>query len=241
MVTESGAPGRVFQRIAVKFLDAGRELIGSLTITCKGLPEMRTLAWPCLSAQVGEATRVDVRNVLAASYADGLAPASDAYQTLRDVMVQLDMGRIEVREPRSARRWTRNCRVGRLLAMPTTATARRSSSATLSRSLSSPFELSVHPHDVLGYGVALYRVGPRRVDADPPVTLIIQVSGNLLLGTLDQVLAVTRRAGYRSTDLSATRRAPFQIAERGCGSHSPSSTREGPISARSGLGRAATP
>ena len=141
VVTESGAPGKVFQRIADKFLDAKRELIGTLTITCEGLPDMRALGmavpqfpkgeyrvaqnlvaefgkagadgsltvrydgvWnrykrlrSTLEAQAGEASRVDVRNVLAASYADGLAPASDAYQTLRDVMVQLDMGRIEVR------------------------------------------------------------------------------------------------------------------------------------------------
>ena len=71
----------------------------------------------------------------------------------------------------------------------------------------------MHPRDDLGYSVALYRVGPHRADADPPGELVIQVSGDPLLGTLDQVLAVIRRAGYRSTDLSATRRAPFQIAE----------------------------
>ena len=50
-----------------------------------------------LETQAGEATKVDVKIVLTASYPEGLAPGSGAFQTLRDVMVQLDMGRIEVR------------------------------------------------------------------------------------------------------------------------------------------------
>ena len=37
--------------------------------------------------------------------------------------------------------------------------------------------------------------------------------GDPLVGILDQVLAAIRRAGYRSTDLTAKRRAPFRIAE----------------------------
>ena len=37
------------------------------------------------------------RNVLTATYPDGLSPASAGYQTLRDVLIQLDMDRIEVR------------------------------------------------------------------------------------------------------------------------------------------------
>ena len=141
VVTESGAPGSVFQRIADRFQDAGRERIGTLTITCEGLPDMRALGmavpqfpkgdyrvdqqlvaefgaggadgsltvrydglWnrykrlrSTLEAQASESSKVDVRIVLAASYSKGLAPASGAFQTLRDVMVQLDTGRIEVR------------------------------------------------------------------------------------------------------------------------------------------------
>ena len=49
-----------------------------------------------LEAQAGEATKPSVRFLLRATYADGLAPASTAYQSLRDVLVQLDLGRIEV-------------------------------------------------------------------------------------------------------------------------------------------------
>ena len=141
VVTENGAPGRVFQRIADRFHDAGRELVEELVITCEGLPDMRSLgiavpqfpkgdyrlrhdltaefgdradgqsltvaftgAWDrykrlrsVLETQAREATKVTVRNVLTATYTDGLAPASAGYQSLRDVLVQLDMGRIEVR------------------------------------------------------------------------------------------------------------------------------------------------
>ncbi|MDE0357069.1 MAG: hypothetical protein OXN92_04920 [Gammaproteobacteria bacterium] len=43
--------------------------------------------------------------------------------------------------------------------------------------------------------------------------MVIRVWGDPLSGILDQVLAAIRRAGYRSTDLGAKRRAPFRIAE----------------------------
>ena len=141
VVTENGAPGRVFQRIADRFHDAGRELAGELVITCEGLPDMQSLGiavpqfpkgeyrlrhdltaefgdpvagesltvaftgvWDrykrlrsVLETQAREATKVTVRNRLTATYPDGLSPASAGYQALRDVLVQLDMGRIEVR------------------------------------------------------------------------------------------------------------------------------------------------
>ena len=141
VVTESGAPGRVFQRIADSYHDAGRELIGKLVITCEGVPDMQSLgvavpqfpkgdyrlahemaaefgkagaeasfnvrfdgAWArykrlrsALETQAREAAKANVRNVLTATYSDGLAPTSTGYQTLRDVLVQLEMGRIEVR------------------------------------------------------------------------------------------------------------------------------------------------
>lgn len=141
VVTENGAPGKVFQRIADRFHDAKRDLIGKLVITCEGLPDMKSLGlavpqfpkgeyqlaheltaefgdagtdgslqvrftgdWgrykrlrSVLEAQAREASKTAVRNVLRAGYSNGLAPASGAYQTIRDVMVQLDVGRIEVR------------------------------------------------------------------------------------------------------------------------------------------------
>ena len=140
IVTENGSPGKVFQRIADKFHEAKRDLIGDLAITCEGVSDMCSLGlavpqlpkgdyrvkqhlilefgvgaadgllkveftgeWSrykrlksVLEAQAGEATKPSVRFLLRATYADGLAPASTAYQSLRDVLVQLDLGRIEV-------------------------------------------------------------------------------------------------------------------------------------------------
>ena len=97
--------------------------------------------------------------------------------------------------------------------MPSTATARRSSAASRRKPVASAFELRVLPRDGLGYGVALYRVEVQRGNPDPAGELVIRVWGDPLLGVLDRVLAAIRRAGYRSTDLSAKRRAPFRIAE----------------------------
>ena len=140
IVTENGSPGKVFQRIADKFQEAKRDLIGDLAITCEGVSDMCSLGlavpqlpkgdyrvdqqlilefgvgaadgllkveftgeWSrykrlksVLEAQAGEATKPSVRFLLKATYAEGLAPASTAYQSLRDVLVQLDLGRIEV-------------------------------------------------------------------------------------------------------------------------------------------------
>lgn len=97
--------------------------------------------------------------------------------------------------------------------MSSTATVRRPSPASRRRSVASAFELRVHPRDGLGYGVALYRVGSHLGDTGSAGELVIRVWGDPFLGVLDQVLAVIRRAGYRSVDLSVKRRAPFRIAE----------------------------
>ena len=72
------------------------------------------------------------------------------------------------------------------------------------------FELRVEPRGDIGYGIALYR----RSTAMDPVAVteqVVRIWGDPLRGIMDQVLAVIRRAGYRPTDLKATRRAPFQI------------------------------
>lgn len=98
--------------------------------------------------------------------------------------------------------------------MPATATAPRPSTASRRRLVSSAFELRVHPRDGLGYGVALHRVGGSQPgDGGTGGEVVVRVWGDPLLCILDQVLATIRRAGYRSTDLGAKRRAPFRIAE----------------------------
>lgn len=84
------------------------------------------------------------------------------------------------------------------------------SSAALHPPHAPAFELRVQPRGDIGYGIALYR----RSSAMNPAAdaeQVVRIGGEPLLGIMDQVLAVIRRAGYRSTDLKATRRAPFQI------------------------------
>lgn len=97
--------------------------------------------------------------------------------------------------------------------MPSTATASLSPPSSRRKPATSAFELRVLPRDGLGYGVALYRLDVTRGDSGPDGELVIRVWGDPLAGILDQVLAAIRRAGYRSTDLGAKRRAPFRIAE----------------------------
>jgi len=52
---------------------------------------------PAFETQAREASKARVRNVPTATYADGLEPKSTGYQPVRDILVQLDEGRIEVR------------------------------------------------------------------------------------------------------------------------------------------------
>ncbi|MDE0260532.1 MAG: DUF499 domain-containing protein, partial [Gammaproteobacteria bacterium] len=74
-----------------------RSADGSVEVRYRGIWDRYKRLRSTLEAQAGEATKADVKIVLTASYPEGLAPGSQAFQTLRDVMVQLDMGRIEVR------------------------------------------------------------------------------------------------------------------------------------------------
>ena len=46
---------------------------------------------------------------------------------------------------------------------------------------------------------------------DVAVEQVVRIWSDPLLPIIDQVLAVIGRDGYRSTDLTATRRAPFRI------------------------------
>lgn len=92
--------------------------------------------------------------------------------------------------------------------MPPPVTHRPSSSL---RSPQTPaFELRVQPRSDIGYGIALYR-RPAAMFPDVDAEQVVRIWGDPLLSIIDQVLAVIRRAGYRSTDLKATRSAPFRI------------------------------
>ena len=72
------------------------------------------------------------------------------------------------------------------------------------------FELQVEPRGDIGYGIALHRL-PTAMDPVAEPERVIRIWGDPLLGVMDQVLAAIRRAGYRTTDLRATRRAPFRL------------------------------
>ena len=90
------------------------------------------------------------------------------------------------------------------------ASARRRTAADLHSEHAPAFELRVQPRGDIGYGIALYR---RPTAPDPVVDgeQVVRIWGDPLRGIMDQVLAAIRRAGYRSTDLKASRRAPFRI------------------------------
>ncbi|MDE0357070.1 MAG: DUF499 domain-containing protein [Gammaproteobacteria bacterium] len=80
-----------------------RSADGEVKVRYRGLWDRYKRLRSTLEAQAGEATKAGVTIVLTAFYREGLAPGSRAFETLRDVMVQLDMGRIQIRaEERSA-------------------------------------------------------------------------------------------------------------------------------------------
>lgn len=96
--------------------------------------------------------------------------------------------------------------------MPTRSLAHRSHPGT-DRNSDSSFELRVLPRDDIGYGLALFRratLGHHGLDGRE---LVVRIWGNPLRGIVDHVLAAIRHAGYRATDLRATRRAPFRLIE----------------------------
>ena len=89
-----------------------------------------------------------------------------------------------------------------------------------------PFELRVVPNAnhtgrSTAYGLALYQRlveapgAQRTLYRQPPTDMqrVVEVSGNVLRTVADHVLEALRRSGYKATDLSATRRAPFLLGE----------------------------
>lgn len=96
--------------------------------------------------------------------------------------------------------------------MPTPALARRPSVAT-NRSSDPVFELDVLPRDDIGYGLALFRSATPASDGHDDRELVARIWGTPLRSIVDHVLAAIRHAGYRTTDLKPTRRAPFRLGE----------------------------
>jgi hypothetical protein len=82
--------------------------------------------------------------------------------------------------------------------------------------LDRPFELRVLRRDGNDYGLALHRQPPAGrggAESNGHWPLVVQTWGAPLQSVIDQVLTVIKQAGYRSTDLSRTRQAPFALTE----------------------------
>ena len=79
-----------------------------------------------------------------------------------------------------------------------------------------PFELRVVPNGSADYWLALYDV-PARSRAvpgdDPQWQQVVRVRGVPKRAVMDQIMATLRQAGYRPSDLSRSRKAPFRLEE----------------------------
>ena len=79
-----------------------------------------------------------------------------------------------------------------------------------------PFELRVVPEKSPGYWLALYEMPARSRNLEgngQDWQLIVRIRGTPMKAIVDQILTAIKKAGYRASDLSRSRRAPFQLAE----------------------------
>ena len=82
-----------------------------------------------------------------------------------------------------------------------------------------PFELRVAPRPDGDYGLALYQWPVPANGGENPGTnpqqpqRLVELSGDPLRAVADHVLEAVRKAGYKATDLSRERRAPFRLDE----------------------------
>ena len=76
------------------------------------------------------------------------------------------------------------------------------------------FELRVMPRGDAGYGLVLYetRIGATSGNGADPAR-VVRVWGEPLKAVIHQVLDAVRRSGYRPSDLTRSRRAPFVLHE----------------------------
>jgi hypothetical protein len=79
-----------------------------------------------------------------------------------------------------------------------------------------PFELRVVRRGETDYGLALHQEPAATRDpaeGNGHWPLVVQAWGTPLKSVMDQVLAALKEAGYRTTDLSRSRQAPFALRE----------------------------
>jgi len=82
--------------------------------------------------------------------------------------------------------------------------------------VSKPFELRVEPEKNEDYGLALFRKparGEHRNGTPQEMQLVVRVRGVPMRSVMDQILGTLKKAGYRPSDLSRTRKAPFELGE----------------------------
>jgi len=79
-----------------------------------------------------------------------------------------------------------------------------------------PFELRVIPDGLSDYWLALYEMPARTRNLEGNShewRLVVRVHGTPMRAVIDQVLSAIKQAGYRASDLSRSRKAPFQLSE----------------------------
>lgn len=84
-----------------------------------------------------------------------------------------------------------------------------------------PFELRVIPlaHYVAGghgageYGLALYQQARARTPQEEESQLVVRLWGTPFRATVDRILAALKDNGYRASELSRARKAPFLLSE----------------------------
>jgi hypothetical protein len=79
-----------------------------------------------------------------------------------------------------------------------------------------PFELRVVRQEDRDYGLALYQEpanGRNALPSNGNWSLVARTWGTPLKSVINEVLTVIREAGYRTTELSRNRQAPFALTE----------------------------
>jgi hypothetical protein len=81
---------------------------------------------------------------------------------------------------------------------------------------SRPFELRVVTNSPEDYGISLYRMparGESRNSSGHDWRQVVSVHGTPMRAIMDQILSSIKQAGYRLSDLSRGRKAPFLLSE----------------------------
>ena len=79
-----------------------------------------------------------------------------------------------------------------------------------------PFELRVEADKSTDYGLMLYRKPARGEEPNSDGKdwqLVVRIRGVPMRAVMDQILNTIRRVGYRPSDLSRSRKAPFRLQE----------------------------